>query len=95
MAAPLGAGRQLAAVDLVGRLAVGQDLRLQVVLHRLLEPVVDVEHDGVADLRCRGAQGAHDVAAGVDREGLAPGTPFRYGSYWASIPETPIWLPWV
>ena len=24
-----------------------------------------------------------------------PATPFRYGSYWASIPETPTWLPWV
>ena len=24
-----------------------------------------------------------------------PGVPLRYCSYWASIPETPIWLPCV
>ena len=69
--APLMARRPLAAVDLVRRLAVGQDLLLQVGLDRLLEAGVDVEHHGVADLRCGGAEGADHVAGGVDRESLA------------------------
>src|SRR6185312_5147763 len=65
-----GRGQRVVVFD-VWRLAVGEDLALQVVLHRFLQPGIDVEDHGVADLRRRARQRAHHVALRIDRERLA------------------------
>ena len=64
-------------------------------LNRLLEACIDVEHDRVADLGGGGAEGPHNVSAGVDREGLASRDTLQIRLVLGLIPETPIWLPWV
>ena len=83
----VGRGRQLAAVDRVRRLPVAQDLLLQIVLDRLLEAGVDVEHDGVADLRSRRAEGADNSCRW--RRPRGPGAPARPSGRARTGPRSP------